>query len=196
MHSFSSLLKRVDTSNLVSSQFQTLLQEKDISPLTPYDSALPLLIKDPRYVLLPSLADRHAAFNEYCLEKSRAVRASKQHVSTGDPSSSSSSDPKAKAREAYEELLRDELKSTRTGWDEFRKQWKKDRRFFGFGRDDKEREKLFREWRSSWVKVRQTSTRLEDLGIDSFGVTRKTEGSGDCRDQFLRIAYRAEGSYC
>ncbi|KAG9003869.1 hypothetical protein FRB90_011103, partial [Tulasnella sp. 427] len=45
--------------------FKTLLQEKDINPLTPYDAALPQLINDPRYVLLPNIADRHAVFNEY-----------------------------------------------------------------------------------------------------------------------------------
>lgn len=58
-------------------------------------------------------------------------------------------DAKVKARDAFEGLLKDELKSTRTTWDDFRKKWKKDRRFFGFGRDDKEREKVFKEWRAS-----------------------------------------------
>lgn len=41
------------------------------------------------------------------------------------------------------------MTSTRTTWDEFRRKWKKDRRFFGFGRDDKEREKVFKEWRNT-----------------------------------------------
>ncbi|KAG8987007.1 hypothetical protein FRB93_004975 [Tulasnella sp. JGI-2019a] len=145
--------------------FKTLLQEKEISPLIPYDSALPLLIKDPRYVLLPSLADRHAAFNEYCLEKSRAIRASKQQSSSGEPSASTSGDAKAKAREAYEGLLRDELKSTRTGWDEFKKQWKKDRRFFAFGRDDKEREKIFREWRSSLGERKRKAAEIAETNF-------------------------------
>jgi transcription elongation regulator 1 len=36
------------------------------------------------------------------------------------------------------------VKSTRTRWEEFRKKWKKDRRFFGWGRDDREREKVFK----------------------------------------------------
>lgn len=31
-------------------------------------------------------------------------------------------------------------------FDDFRKAWKKDRRFFGFGRDDREREKAFKAW--------------------------------------------------
>ncbi|KAG8875393.1 hypothetical protein FRB97_005156 [Tulasnella sp. 331] len=162
--------------------FKTLLQEKDISPLTPYDSALPLLIKDPRYVLLPSLADRHAAFNEYCLEKSRAVRASKQQASAGEPSSSSSGDIKAKTREAYEGLLRDELKSTRTGWDEFRKQWKRDRRFFGFGRDDKEREKLFREWRSSLSERKRKAAEIAEANFYTLLTEQKALIAGEAKE--------------
>jgi len=38
------------------------------------------------------------------------------------------------------------VKSTRTSWSDFRRQWKKDRRFYGWGRDDREREKRFREF--------------------------------------------------
>ncbi len=51
-------------------------------------------------------------------------------------------DPKAE----FDRLLREEVKSTRTSWTEWRRQWKKDRRFYGWGRDDKEREKRFRDY--------------------------------------------------
>ncbi|KAG8910155.1 hypothetical protein FRC01_006498 [Tulasnella sp. 417] len=134
-----------DNAPQLSPRKPTLLQEKDINPLTPYDSAIPQLINDPRYVLLPNIADRHAAFNEYYLDKSRAQRAAKAWSSQTSPPPTK----KLKAHEAYGGLLRDELKSARTSWDEWRKKWKKDRRFFGFGRDDREREKTFKEWRNS-----------------------------------------------
>jgi hypothetical protein len=52
------------------------------------------------------------------------------------------SDPK----EEFDRLLRDEVKSTRSSWNDFRKSWKKERRFYGWGRDDKEREKRFRDY--------------------------------------------------
>lgn len=52
----------------------------------------------------------------------------------------------ANPKEAYERLLKEEVKSTRTSWTEFRRTWKKDRRFWGWGRDDREREKRFREY--------------------------------------------------
>jgi transcription elongation regulator 1 len=44
----------------------------------------------------------------------------------------------------YRELLRTEVKSTRTIWEDFRRSWKKDRRFWSYGKDDRAREKLFR----------------------------------------------------
>lgn len=49
-------------------------------------------------------------------------------------------------KEEFERLLKDEVKSTRASWTEFRRAWKKDRRFYGWGRDDREREKMFREY--------------------------------------------------
>jgi hypothetical protein len=48
--------------------------------------------------------------------------------------------------EEFEKLLKDEVKSTRASWTDFRRTWKKDRRFYGWGRDDREREKRFREF--------------------------------------------------
>ena len=42
--------------------------------------------------------------------------------------------------------MREEVKSTRTSWTDFRRTWKKERRFYGWGRDDREREKRFREY--------------------------------------------------
>lgn len=52
----------------------------------------------------------------------------------------------ASPKEAFERLLREEVKSTRTSWTELRRAWKKDRRFWGWGRDDREREKRFRDY--------------------------------------------------
>lgn len=44
----------------------------------------------------------------------------------------------------YKALMREDVISTRTRFEDFRKKWKKDRRFYGFGRDDREREKAFK----------------------------------------------------
>jgi FF domain len=114
--------------------FQTLLREKDINPLHPWDTSLPLFISDPRYVLLPSVAARREAFDEYCRERARELRASRVKKEKQDP------------KEEFDQLLTTEVKSTRTSWTDFRRQWKKDRRFYDWGRDDREREKRFREF--------------------------------------------------
>lgn len=120
---------------------------------------MPLLITDPRYVLLPSQAEREAAFNEWCRDKAREKRLAKSVAPT--PASEVTSSPdvvtdestgvlskedeKLASRHAYDLLLKQEVTSTRTTWDEFRRKWKKDRRFFAFS-DDREREKVFRSW--------------------------------------------------
>ncbi|EPT03672.1 hypothetical protein FOMPIDRAFT_1028529 [Fomitopsis schrenkii] len=114
--------------------FKTLLREKDVNPLHPWDTSLPLFINDPRYVLLPSVSARKEAFDEHCRDRARELRQSnvKREKETANP------------REEFERLLKEEVKSTRTSWTEWRRQWKKDRRFYGWGRDDREREKRFR----------------------------------------------------
>ena len=116
------------------SHLQNLLREKDINPLHPWDTSLPLFISDPRYVLLPSVSARREAFDDYCRERARELRASRVKKEKEDP------------KEEFEKLLTAEVKSTRISWTDFRRQWKKDRRFYGWGRDDREREKRFREF--------------------------------------------------
>ncbi|KAI0650305.1 hypothetical protein C8Q79DRAFT_902891 [Trametes meyenii] len=132
--------------------FKTLLREKNINPLHPWDTSLPLFVSDPRYVLLPSVSARREAFDEYCRERARELRESKVKVEkeTADP------------RRDFERLLKEEVKSTRTSWTEWRRQWKKDRRFYGWGRDDREREKRFREY-------------LKELGEQKRAAAQKAE---------------------
>ncbi|KZV75141.1 hypothetical protein PENSPDRAFT_647422 [Peniophora sp. CONT] len=114
--------------------FKTLLREKDINPLHPWDTALPLFISDPRYVLLPSVSARREAFDEYCRDRARELRQTQVKKEKEDP------------KEEFDRLLREEVTSTRTSWTDFRRKWKKDRRFYGWGRDEREREKRFREY--------------------------------------------------
>jgi transcription elongation regulator 1 len=93
-------------------------------------------VSDPRYVLLPSVSARREAFDEYCRDRARELRQSnvKKEKDLANP------------KEAFERLLKEEVKSTRTSWTDFRRTWKKDRRFWGWGRDDREREKRFRDY--------------------------------------------------
>ncbi|WVF71582.1 hypothetical protein IAT40_006390 [Kwoniella sp. CBS 6097] len=120
--------------------FKALLIEKDINPFSPWDRSLPLFINDPRYVLLSSEKDRKEVYEEYCRDVGRARRLAKASGGGAKAESSKKADPERD----YKALLREEVTSTRTRWDEFRKKWKKERRFYAFGRDDREREKVFK----------------------------------------------------
>lgn len=115
---------------------QTLLREKDINPLLPWDTCLPQFVSDPRYILLPSVAVRREAFDEFCRDRARELRQSNLKKEKRD----------ANPAGEYDGLLREEVKSTRASWTDFRRAWKKDRRFYGWGRDDREREKRFKEY--------------------------------------------------
>ncbi|KAL1413535.1 hypothetical protein Q8F55_001309 [Vanrija albida] len=116
--------------------FKALLMEKNISPFAPWDQALPSFINDPRYVLLNSEKDRREAYEEYCREAGRARRLGKHSTAT--------TEKKADPERDFRALMRDEVTSTRTRFDDFKRQWKKDRRFYSFGRDDRDREKAFK----------------------------------------------------
>ena len=80
------------------------------------------------------MSARREAFDEYCRDRARELRQSQVKKEKEDP------------KEEFERLLTDEVKSTRISWNDFRRTWKKDRRFFGWGRDDREREKRFRDF--------------------------------------------------
>ncbi|KAK8864295.1 hypothetical protein IAR55_001541 [Kwoniella newhampshirensis] len=119
--------------------FKALLIEKNISPFAPWDQSLPLFINDPRYILLSSTKDRRDVYEEYCRDVGRARRLNK-----AVPGAAATESKKADPERDYKALLREDVTSTRTRWDDFRRKWKKDRRFYAFGRDDHQREKVFK----------------------------------------------------
>ncbi|XAO23748.1 hypothetical protein I312_102528 [Cryptococcus bacillisporus CA1280] len=133
--------------------FKALLIEKGISPFAPWEQSLPFFINDPRYVLLSSMKDRREVYEEYCREVGRAKRLKK---------ASTAEEKKVEPEKEYKALLDKEVTSTRTRWDDFRKKWKKDRRFYAFGRDDHQREKVFKQ-------------HLRDLGERKRAAAQKAE---------------------
>ncbi|SJL01980.1 uncharacterized protein ARMOST_05304 [Armillaria ostoyae] len=147
--------------------FKTLLREKDVNPLHPWDTSLPLFVSDPRYVLLPSVSTRRDAFDEYCRERARELRQQnvKKEKEAGNP------------KDEFDRLLATEVKSTRLSWGDFRRSWKKDRRFYGWGRDDREREKRFKEHlKELGEKKRAASQKAE---FDFFALLRENQLSQD-----------------
>ncbi|KAG8792255.1 hypothetical protein FRC12_006638 [Ceratobasidium sp. 428] len=166
--------------------FMTLLNEVSPNPLLPYDQALPQLVNDARYVLLPP-GERKAVFDEWCKERARNLRKNKTKEATTTPES------------AYDGLLQAEVKSTRTSWDDFRRKWRKDRRFYGFGRDDKEREKKFRSWLVELGEVkRREAKKAEDGFVELLKSVNDVTNGSEWKDIKRRIAqdarYDAVGS--
>lgn len=87
-------------------------------------------------MLLPSVSARRDAFDEYCRDRARELRqesVKKERL-------------QANPKEEFDSLLYEEVKSTRTVWIDFRRTWRKDRRFYGWGRDEREREKRFKDY--------------------------------------------------
>ncbi|KAF8595141.1 hypothetical protein BDV93DRAFT_611572, partial [Ceratobasidium sp. AG-I] len=166
--------------------FTTLLNEVSPNPMLPYDSALPQLVNDARYVLIPP-NERKSIFDDWCKERARSLRKNKTKEATTTPES------------AYEGLLQAEVKSTRTTWDDFRRKWRKDRRYYGYGRDDKEREKKFRAWLVELGEVkRKEAKKAEDGFIELLKSVDGISASSNWKDVKRGIAqdprYDAVGS--
>ncbi|KAH7097909.1 hypothetical protein BKA62DRAFT_714902 [Auriculariales sp. MPI-PUGE-AT-0066] len=117
--------------------FMSLLRDKNLNPLTPWDSALPELITDPRYALLPSLSARREVFDEYCRVRARELREEKAKAGI-------ESKAKKTPEEAFDELLNRTCTSTRTSWTDWRRTVKKERAFLEYGRSEREREARFK----------------------------------------------------
>lgn len=169
--------ERVDLSlDEAKALFKALLREKDINPLHPWDTCLPLFVSDPRYVLLPSVAARREAFDEYCRDRSRELR------SAAVKKDKAASDPK----EEFERLLREQVTSTRASWSDFRRAWKKNRQFYSWGRDDYDREKRFKAFlRELGEKKRAAAQKAE---ADFFTLLKEHGASNENPDwkQFKR----------
>lgn len=131
----------------------------EVNPMAPWDKELPKFVHRSEYSALSNLRDRQDAFNDWCKARLRGKREQKKVVQGSSSAGKSRSregtseqshkearisSPTSSAAKMYNKLLEDHVKSTRTRFDDFRKEFKKDRRFYAFGRDDREREKVFR----------------------------------------------------
>lgn len=119
------------------------------------------------------MSARRDAFDEYCRDRARELRQSnvKKEKDLANP------------KESFERLMKEEVKSTRISWTDFRRTWKKDRRFWGWGRDDREREKKFREY-------------LKELGESmSQLLYLQTMNANDCFVEKRAAAQKAEADF-
>lgn len=93
----------------------------------------------------------------------------------------------ANPKEAYEGLLKEEVKSTRTSWTDFRRAWKKDRRFYSWGRDDREREKRFRDYLKDLGESKLTISSNICLFISDMHPRKKGRGA-ESRSRLFQFA--------
>ncbi|KZT51880.1 hypothetical protein CALCODRAFT_521067 [Calocera cornea HHB12733] len=117
-------------------RFRQMLDELNVSPLMPAEDALALLAADARYTVLKGAAERLEVWNEYCRAAASARAAA---------AASGSAAPKLSAEDEFLNLLHSDVTSTRTSWTDWRRKWKKERRFWGWA-GDREREARFRQW--------------------------------------------------
>jgi transcription elongation regulator 1 len=105
----------------------------------PWEQSLPKFDSNPNYSTVKlglSLSTQKEMFDQYCKD----LLQERRQNSTQNTASTSQVTP----LEAYQNLLREKVTSTRTTYNEFRNQVKKERRFYSYGRDEKERERVFR----------------------------------------------------
>ncbi|WWC61769.1 uncharacterized protein I303_104354 [Kwoniella dejecticola CBS 10117] len=176
--------------------FKALLIEKDVNPFSTWEAALPTFINDPRYVLLSSQKERQEVYDEYCRDVGRARRLAKSSTASG---SGSTDKKKNDPEKEYKALLREEVTSTRTRWDDFRKKWKKDRKFYAYGRDDRDREKMFKtHLRELGERKRADAQRAEqdfyDLLKESDDITSSSVWSDVKKTIYKDSRYDAVGS--
>jgi transcription elongation regulator 1 len=138
----------------------------EINPMMPWDRELRKFVDHRDYDVLPSLRDREDVFNEWCklrIREKRALRIAKSSVVADvEGSDLNASRKTGSTTDAYRTLLEREVVSTRTKWEDFRKMWKKDPDFYRFGRDDREREKAFRDWLVELGEKKRKAAELAD----------------------------------
>ncbi|TPX57457.1 hypothetical protein PhCBS80983_g03841 [Powellomyces hirtus] len=152
-------------------EFMTLLREMDVSPYTTWEKELPKIIDDRRYGLLPTLRERKAVFDQYCVIRVAELREQKAKTATSP-------------KDAYVQLLKENT-TQRTRWEEFSRKHKRDKRFANLA-PAKERETLFKahmaelkgeKSRADPRKAKEDFLRLleETKGLDSHSSWRRTQ---------------------
>jgi hypothetical protein len=114
--------------------FKELLDDKRVSPYTPWDKILEdgVLYDDDRYKALPNMAARKECFNEWSREKMQYLKEEKAKQQKRDP------------KIPYLALL-DRHATPKLYWPEFRRKYKKEPEMKDGKLSDKDKEKLYRD---------------------------------------------------
>ncbi|KIV90416.1 hypothetical protein PV10_07725 [Exophiala mesophila] len=141
--------------------FRSLLDDSGISPYSVFEKVIEDLsiVEDERYVMLPNTSSRKEAFAQWSKDRIAEAQAAKElerrRLETSN-SSLADKDPKIQ----YLRLLQLQA-SPKLYWPEFRRKYKKEPAMKDLNLQDKEREKLYREYISK-LKLSE-SDRRKDL---------------------------------
>lgn len=135
--------------------FKELLDDKQISPFTPWDKILEdgVLFDDARYKALPNMNARKECFNEWARDKSIFLKEQRAKQAKLDP------------RIPYLALL-DRHATPKLYWPEFRRKFKKEPELKDGKLPDKDKEKLYRE------HIKRLGMRSADLKSDLSALLR------------------------
>lgn len=130
--------------------FIELLDEIQPNPYSTWELTYPSLVDDPRYTVLSTSKHRQGVFTSWCRSRISALRAEKEKAEKRDP------------RVEFLEFLRIRAKDVRKlYWTEFKRKYKKEQEIRDVRIQDKDREKMYREF-SAHIKLNLSPQLLEN----------------------------------
>lgn len=136
--------------------FRSLLDDSGISPYSVYEKVIEdiSVVEDPRYVALSNTSSRKEAFAQWSKDRIADLQTLKKEQQA-TKSNSANSDP----RVLYLRLLQN-YATPKLYWPEFKRKYKKEGAMKDTGLQDKDREKLYREYISK-LKLPESERRKE-----------------------------------
>ena len=116
--------------------FTEMLAELNPNPYGTFEAAIPTIVDDARYTVLPTTHHRKDVFTAWCRDRIAQLKLEKEKAKKLDP------------RVSYLEFLREKLEGQKKElyWPEFKRKWKKEKDMKDVKVTDKDREKMYREF--------------------------------------------------
>ncbi|KAJ8103870.1 hypothetical protein POJ06DRAFT_8669 [Lipomyces tetrasporus] len=113
--------------------FRELLVDANVNPYSPWDTEMPKVATDQRYIILETLSERKAVFENWSKERITELKAQRAN------------EPKFDPKEQFLELLR-QYATPKLFYQEFKRKYRKEPIFKDSSLTDREKEKIYREY--------------------------------------------------
>lgn len=110
-----------------------MLNDHQINPYSTWDTEVPRIVEDTRYVLITTTRRRKEIFTGWCRDRIAELKVEKEMIKKVDP------------KIAFWAFLKEKA-STKLYWPEFKRKWKKVPEMKDAKLTDKEKEKLYRDY--------------------------------------------------